>query len=435
MILQIQSKNNYLLDILNKNPKTDFGLYSKPLKNGQIIGNAVSKNQYDVVFQDSKYSYLPEESNQIDFQSYCSPLVVLHCCNELFKEQLKSKDEYFKSEIKWLEKTKSDIDNQPCEIKVLNFYMNTSWYQKNVFLLEKYFPNVSTKHLTGKNVCLTVSGDTVFEAMNTLNLVAVLTQITNQYGIFTYIDDKFAQKYARILTNIDNVPYFVFYLFIRRAVKSERQFQIIKPIFEDYFKQQGIDADFVYTNTQESRIDFALRHLELDMPILDVGCGEFKYYKRFMGKGFKKPYFAIDIDKEIEKFYPIMRARYSENNLMFSTNLDSFQYKEKVNILLSEVIEHNSIHEAKKLIQQCIQFNFNKILITTPNSDFNSFYFDEDDSMRHDDHDFELTREEFHSFLQECIQEHEIDYKIYGIGDSINGIQPTQAAILQKRNK
>ena len=56
----------------------------------------------------------------------------------------------------------------------------------------------------------------------------MITHITNEYGEYTYIDDSFAQKYARILTNIDDVPYFVFYLFIKRAVKSERQLSEIK---------------------------------------------------------------------------------------------------------------------------------------------------------------------------------------------------------------
>ena len=47
------------MDILYKNPDTDFGLYFKPLKNGQIAGNIVDKHHYEVVFQDEKYSSFP----------------------------------------------------------------------------------------------------------------------------------------------------------------------------------------------------------------------------------------------------------------------------------------------------------------------------------------------------------------------------------------
>jgi hypothetical protein len=102
MILKINSSNDKLLDILYKNPDTDNGLYCKPLKNGQIIGNVVGKNEYEVVFQDKKYSYCPEDSNVIDYQSYCSPLAVLHVCNELFGHILKSRTEYSGTTIKWL---------------------------------------------------------------------------------------------------------------------------------------------------------------------------------------------------------------------------------------------------------------------------------------------------------------------------------------------
>ena len=139
MIIQIRSNNPHLLDALNKNPNTDFGIYAKSLRNGQLIGNAVNAHQYDVVFQDTRYSYLPEESNQIDFQSYCSPLVILHCCNEFFKDQLQEKESYFEQEIKWLGKKRSEVDNQPCTIEVKNLYINSSWYSGGRFLMERYF--------------------------------------------------------------------------------------------------------------------------------------------------------------------------------------------------------------------------------------------------------------------------------------------------------
>jgi hypothetical protein len=70
MIIKLTSENKYFLDILYKNPNTDEGLYLKELKNGIVVGNAVSKNEYHCVFLDTKHSYLPEEGNQIDFQSY-----------------------------------------------------------------------------------------------------------------------------------------------------------------------------------------------------------------------------------------------------------------------------------------------------------------------------------------------------------------------------
>ena len=77
MVIILKSENINLLDILHKNPSTDEGLYLKELKNGILIGNAVSNTEYHCFFQDLKHSYLPEEGNQIDFQSFCSPLLAL----------------------------------------------------------------------------------------------------------------------------------------------------------------------------------------------------------------------------------------------------------------------------------------------------------------------------------------------------------------------
>jgi hypothetical protein len=251
MIIRIKSDNDYLMDVLNKNPDTDMGLYFKSLKNGQVAGNIVDKHHYEVVFQDEKYSYLPEESNQIDYQSYCSPLAALHICNELFAHILKSRDEFSQKEIKWLGRTQGDVDTVPCCIETPSFYMDSNWFRGGRFLLTKYFDGVQVEQQSSRIFRLVISAPSIFEAFNMFSLVSLFTHITNDYGIFTYIDDNLAQKYGRILTNIRRVPYFVFYLFILRAVKSEKQFRDLKPVFEKYLLgiasaskfQRGNDPD------------------------------------------------------------------------------------------------------------------------------------------------------------------------------------------------
>ncbi len=121
MILHIKSPNKYLLDLLFKNPATDQGLYFKALKKGIIAGNAVSAHEYEVVFQDSRNSYMPEESNRIDFQSYCCPLVVLHICTELFAHLLKDKTAFRDEPIAWLGTTQGAADTEPCTVFIPTF--------------------------------------------------------------------------------------------------------------------------------------------------------------------------------------------------------------------------------------------------------------------------------------------------------------------------
>lgn len=436
MILKIKSKNDYLLDILFKNPDTDYGLYFKTLKNGQIVGNAIDKNNYEVIFQDTKYSYLPEESNQIDYQSYCTPLAVLHICNELFGHILKGKDEFSDKQITWLGITQGAADTESCTIEIPSFYIDSSWFRNGRFLPSKYFDGVKVEQQTNRIFKLTITAKSVFEAFNLLALVSLFTHVTNDYGMYTYIDDQLAQKYGRILTNIEEVPYFVFYLFIMKAIKSERQFRELKPVFEQYLEGNGLKANLVLQGTYLQRIHYITNLLELDIPILDIGCGEFKYYKKMMTREFKAPYYAIDHDPLFERLSENIARRYEEDNLIFYNSLEQFTSDDKVNILLTEVIEHNPREEADALIKKALSYNFNKLIITTPNIEFNQFY-NMDTEFRHDDHYFEPTRQEFEELIEDCILEVDGGFRIefFQLGDSLNGIQPTQGCVITKNNE
>ncbi|MDR2679936.1 MAG: class I SAM-dependent methyltransferase [Tannerella sp.] len=419
------------MDILCKNPDTDNGLYCKPLKNGQVIGNAVGKNEYEVVFQDEKYSYCPEDSNSIDYQSYCSPLAVLHICNTLFGHILKSRKEYAGTAIKWLGVTQGKADNAACTVEIPSFYIDSSWYRNGRFLLSKYIDGIEIVQQSKCIFRLTVTGKSVFDAFNLLALVAVFAHVTNNYGMFIYIDDNLAQKLGRILTNIENVPYFVFYLFTLRAVKSVKQFEALKPIFEDYLAKNGLKANLVIEGTLRQRLTFITNLLELDMPVLDIGCGELTYYKKMMSLNFTANYHAVDKDPDMEQIASNISRRYDDDNLFFYNSLDEFTSGEQVNILLTEVIEHNSMEEAKELIARALSYNFNKLVITTPNVEFNPFYSMESE-LRHEDHCFELTRDEFKSLITSCIEGKNVNVEYFYLGDSLNGIQPVQGCIIKR---
>jgi len=442
MLLNIKSSNPHLLDVLNRNPETDFGLYMCALKNGYIAGNCLSANEYEAVFQDTKYSYIPEGSNAIDYQSYCSPLAVMHVCNELFGHILKSRADYADKPIRWLGKTQGETDCEPCTIEVPSFYIDSNWLRNGRFLLCRYFEGLElTPQRSSRIFTLKITAPTVFEAFNMLILTAIFAHVTNEYSVFLYIDDRLLDKYARILTNIPHVPYFVFYLFIMRAVKSPKQFAAVKPVFEEYLANEGLTANLVLEGTSRLRQMYLLALLEKDVPVLDIGCGEFIYYKKLMDKGFAAPYYAVDKEEDYERLAGVIARRYDADNLEFYTYLDECTPPADVtlNILLTEVIEHNTLEEAKALIKKALTYNFNKILITTPNIEFNVHYSMEEHSttdtpLRHADHCFELTRAEFEAMLTECCQDLPVAIKYFHLGDSLNGVQPIQGAVLTRKD-
>ena len=75
--------------------------------------------------------------------------------------------------------------------------------------------------------------------------------------------------------------------------------------------------------------------------------------------------------------------------------------------------------------------NFNQIFISTPNKDFNHHYFENQEDMRHDDHDFEMTSQEFNVFMNQ-FQTIDVQLTFDQIGDSINQTCPTQICIISK---
>ena len=434
MIVIIKSQNNNLLDVLNRNPNTDEGLYLQSWKRGVIVGDAVSVCRYDVVFQDTRRSYVPEDSNAIDFQSYASPQVILDIVSELFGHLTKGRKEVQEREIKWLAKRYIEVDDQTCTIEIPTVYMHSYWVKKNNFLLSKYLEGVTIQHKVGHNYSLRIEADTIFDAINLLSTVCVFVHITNQYGISTFIDDMYAKKYARILTNYPSVPYFVFYLFIKRLAKTKRIFDVIKPIFESYLERQGLEAVLTYLPTHKARINYILEKLDMSLPVLDIGCGEFMYYRALMRKPFFELYIGVDEEPKFARVAENMKERYSAGNLRFMTRLEDVDREKKYNIILSEVVEHNPMDVAISLVEKALEFNMNQCVITTPNVEFNQYYSDTIES-RHDDHDFELTRDEFVEFVERCIASRsDLMYEIDFIGDSLNGIQPTQVAIIKPKS-
>ncbi|QES90707.1 methyltransferase domain-containing protein [Rhizosphaericola mali] len=431
MILHIYSENPHLLDIINKNPETDNGLYLKPLKDGVAIGNAVSVHQYDIYFQDGGHSYTEEIGNQLDYQSLCNPLIVLHLSTDFLGHILKESSEYLAQELKWLGKTRGEVDPSTCKITVPNFYIYSSWYRDGAFLLSKYFKEIKVRNKVGNNFELAIEGKTVFQAVNMLNLVALFAQLTNEKGLFTYIDDSFASKYVRVLTNIEGVPYFVLYLFIKRAVKNKTQFEMVKPLLENYLAKYGIVANLTNEDTQLSRIGFITEAIGIDLPVLDIGCGEFAYYKRLMNRGLEQEYFAVDKEIHLERLGQNIMDRLDADNLKFSTDLTKVPKDKKLNIIISEVIEHNTPEDALALVKKALTFNFEKIVISTPNADFNQFYFD--NGFRHSDHHFEFTQTEFKDFIASCTAFRlDLDIRFDQVGDELNGLKPTQIVVIEK---
>ena len=425
MIVVLKSDNNYFLDLLHKNPTTDEGLYFKNLRNGILVGNAVTANEYHCFFQDQKHSYMPDEGSQIDFQSLCSPLLALNIGTEFFNHLYKEKTVLSQTTISWLNKTYHEIDTQKTTIEVCCIYIDSGWYRDGQFLLSKYIDGICLTPIKGNNYSLIITAENVREAILKYSVVSLFIHFTNKHAVYTYIDDSFIQKYLSIITNLKGVPYFVFYLFIKRILRSPKQFEMLKPSMETYFDNQ---IQFVFTDTHQSRKVFICEKIDFEIPVLDFGCGEMQYFNYLFKRGFRQKYLAFDAEDFQETAQKIIELNKADN-LFWIENLNHLNGFEG-QIILSEVIEHNSLTQAKELLVW-IRDNtdFTHLFITTPNADFNVNY-EMVDEFRHDDHEFELSKEAFITLISEIFNQPQ---EYHGIGDCVKGHYPTSAIIIHSK--
>lgn len=101
-------------------------------------------------------------------------------------------------------------------------------------------------------------------------------------------------------------------------------------------------------------------------------------------------------------------------------------------LILCEVIEHIEKEQLPKVMQLVTERYAPKhIIITTPNAEYNAVY--ELDSMRHEDHRFEMTRIEFQEWCKQNAPLY--DLRFQGIGEVHEKYgTPTQMCIMTRRD-
>lgn len=438
MILKIKSENPHLLDILNKNPNSNLGLYFSSLKNGTVVGNCVSQYEYEIVFQDgndlddSEYSFNPDKSNMIDFMSYASPRAILNIMTELFNDNLKEKSVVDNKRLNWLDKTISQIDTTEYKtvVEIDNLYIDSTWANsEGNFIFNKYYPSYIKlfEHKQGYLYRLHIECDGVNKTLNMLTFISLMLSLRNR-GYFP-VDDKIVEKYLRIVSNVGDIPYFVAYLIKLILLDNENLFNKYKHKLEEMCK----DLTLQYGNTHVNRINYITSKIleDNDCNILDLGCGELLYAKKLANK-ITGDYHCVDTDEECELLVNKFN-NHSSKKITFTTDYKNIKGVSNLTLLCTEVIEHIGITEAFEIINNIIENNdVNRIIISTPNKDFNVNY-QMDGEMRRDDHIVELTKYEFQDAVFSDINMFG-KYFMDGIGDTYKDIQPTSVVTIQKIN-
>lgn len=417
-IVQMKSENPHFSFMIKKNPGSGMSLRS--VRKGMAYGWYADEKTYNVYFKDAdnEISYKQFENEQFEYLNvsrYNTPLFPLYAIGEFFSAPLKSQDS-------------RDIPGYEHSFFINMIHIELIHYIENFSRHLREF-TFEVEHLSHKSYSLRVTTRKSIHEL--LHVVHVLCLFLAMFGK-EYIDisENVLDKYTKSIQIID-APFYIRSLFVRNFLTSRDRFRKYKTALE---KSDRYAIRFDFGSTAQQRRNYIASILPFTNPILDIGCGEGFYAIPFSQK-IEECYYAIDTNQEMLDTVMRKAEKKEMDNIIPFPSIDHFlsDYNgEKVDVLLTEVIEHMSKEEAGQLIRKVLgHIDFDRFIITTPNADFNVFY--EIHSFRHDDHKWEMGANEFQEWFLELVPETDWRIDFAGVGDEVNGITTTQGVIVKRK--
>lgn len=431
-ILTVKSGNKNLSFVLQKNPAS--GMFVKSLKQGALFAwfPKGSTQDYVIYFKDASdqitYKVHPDESFEyLNSSKYNDARFINDAIQEIMHAAREGKGD-------------SAIYDVPCNHMITVNLVNTDF--KTIDIFRRYFPEIEmlSEQVSKNNYRLK------FTSQKHMKLQYIL-QVINLFGIFaqlnsptySYLTEDLVKKYVRIANEID-APYFIRYLIKMRMCRSLNTFNSVK---EDLERSNKVQIEMTHGDTHQMRIDWMKTVLDDNLSIVDIGTGiDYRYLKSWAPKLQEKGlmYYAIEIDFDArERIKAGLRNRNLDDCVMLFESLDEFMVynneyltKEKLNVMCTEVLEHNEFSAAKKIMKTvCTGINYNKFIITVPNKNFNVFYGLE--GFRHDDHKWEADANDITKLV--IATNSLVDAELHLVGDKVNGIPVTYGLVITKMKK
>ena len=397
--LQIGSTNPKFSFLLRKNPAT--GLLCRSVKAGTLFGYYSNENAvFNCLFKDAdwevSYKRFKDESFEyVNPSQYNAPEFVLDTINEFLGHIIKKSDEY----------DKVGFDN----FITLNMI---SIKKKYLEIFSKYFTHISieSEEICPNNYRLKfLNKGTMKELLSFVQLFIIFNVLKGRH-----LDEAEIRKYMNQLLAV-KAPYMMLYVFKCNVLRDRRTFNLHKKTLETNAFEK---VEFEFGFLQQQRIIAIEKIIDFNNDIYDIGCGEGQYVKALAHRlADGKKYYAIDRDQEMRE---VVAKRFDRANI----EIRSFFPipTSDCTVILSEVVEHMSKAEASQFVRDMFIIGKDKIkkmIITTPNKNFNINYFDDDNEMRHEDHHFEMTKEEFIEWIPKVIGNRK--FELLEIGDRVNG--------------
>jgi hypothetical protein len=372
MLVKVSSNNPQFSWILCKNPASPP--VKKDIRQGKGLGffGVNNPQSYYLHFVEgkSRSSFTPAEvtrSEPLDSSEYLHPFAACQLITSLLATAVTDPNE---------------TDTYECTVSTM---VRLAGGRRVRSVAERM--GVEIAYMGGDAVKLTIVKPSIKEALQTTALFCFLLSCLHfKASQAVFISEDLLKKYARFAKDL-KAPYYAKYLLLLQA--NSQQFNAISSILSD----EG--EVFAKGDTRAQRFNAVKNYLSMSGTLYDIGCGELYQSSRLL-----KDYdtlFAVDTDEEIQaanreyvdrKELPIVLL------LELPTELEA-----GADFLLTEVLEHMSSKEARKLLTRIIASSPKNVVVTVPNRSFNPHFGLGDNEFRHDDHKWEPTLEEFQTFI------------------------------------
>lgn len=422
-LLKLNSNNPNFSFAIAKNPAT--GMLARNLHRGTLFGYFANDNTYVAFFKDSPNevsykSYKDEHFEYMNVTKYNSAFFPLDVVSEFFNSTLKN------NSIDVIEYDKEGFDNE-IEINLVRF--ETEKYIEIFAKFLKSFEIIATKK-THQNYHIKIKTKKTLRELLSCTVLFMVFNIVKNRSDYMPINEDQLVKYLACLGRLE-VPYYIKYIFKVNLIRSPKLLKQYQQALETSSKEK-IEMEFGSTN--EQRYAAISKRLSFEKPICEIGCGEgnqtIKIAARLDKEGM--PVYAVDPD-EICRGKVKRRANAKElKNVKilesFERLKETYQHETKAEVLMVEVIEHMELAEASKLLIDVLRWSQNKatkLIITTPNYEFNKFYTLK--GFRHEDHKFEFNEHDFKAWVAANINGRvpQDQYEFFSIGDKVNNIPTT----------
>jgi hypothetical protein len=429
-VLTIGSSNPKFSWIISKNPATireSAEPYKKSIRQGMAYGWFGADNQsFRLWFKDSPQNCsfaegIGQEFEYLDRTRYASPYLPISLITNCLATAFKTVQEEDVTEP-WSAYLETTVEIRSASmLNHLNQHFNGSFGLDNGY-------SFVAEHIAGCAYKVTISGPTVHEMLNAAMVIFLMFCVSTK-SIYVNLKGDIVEKYIAAINRI-NAPYFIRYLF-KRNVFSNR---------DTFLKNKSLlDTDTInlwHGDTLAQRKEAIFPHLGGGATLVDIGCGELNYTLPLSSK--YEQVLAFEADDELrENMLEKLKGREVENVILRDAatpeSIDECSLLfSGADVLITEVLEHIPLKDAKQLVDAVLKTDFNKLVITVPNKAFNVNYLMTEDQFRHDDHKWEMNEQDFYDWFWKISKSHAVSTIGQGIGDAVNGVHTSTMLVVTK---